>query len=134
MLIPVLNKQSTSEELAALCWLLNEINATCDDVNIRWKTAQLAYKAEELYEKFIDESNLFPKPTETYHREYFKKISASDKIEAMLSAALQSVATLDAARYEAFDPGQDFKTAIKEIRKETLGLLHEMKGFKSEEE
>lgn len=130
MLIPVLNKESTAQELDRLCWLLNEIKTTCcDDVNLCWKLAQLAYKAEELYEKFLDENNLFSQSSPAYQGEYFEKLPAKDRTEAMLSSAFQSAAVMDSARFEKFNPGNDFKSEIKSISKQTLKLLHEMKGW-----
>ena len=134
MIVPVLNKKSTAQELANLCWLLNELKTTCEDSNIRWKIAQLAGEAEEVQEKFLDEFNLLPIQPSTYYNDIFEKLSASDRTETMLSFAFQSGATMDYARYEKFEPGKEFIDKIKSITKETLHLLHEKKGRRNEED
>ena len=46
MLLAVLDIESTARELAALCWLLDEIKASCEDLNLRWKVAGWLGEAE----------------------------------------------------------------------------------------
>ena len=66
MLLPVLNIESTARELATFCWLLDEIKACCEDLNLRWKTAGLLGVAEELNEQFLEEFDLWQIDA-TYH-------------------------------------------------------------------
>ncbi len=133
MLIPVLNKESTGQELSNLCWLLNEIKASCEDSNIRWKIAQLASNVEELSESFLKDNTLWPLSVSGYHKEFSEKLTVSDRTEFLLSFAFNSVAVLDCARYEEFEPGEEFRNTVKSIRNETLHLLHEKRGWTNEE-
>jgi len=132
MLIPVLNKESTAQELASLCWLLDEVKTTCVDVNLRWKVCQLAYNSDELYEKFLDENSLFQQALSIYNFEYFQQLPLAEKVTAMLSSAFSNAATIDAAHFESFSPDNKFKATIKLIAKQTLSLLQESKGWRPE--
>ena len=60
MLIPILNNESTHQELSNVCWLLNERKASCKDSNLKWKIVQLASKVDELYENFLEEDGFWP--------------------------------------------------------------------------
>lgn len=128
MLLPVLDIKSTSQELAWLTWLLNELKINCEDLNLTWKIAQLLNVAEELNEQFLDEFNL--QQASYKHKEFYERLANDDKIEALLSAAFQSAATLDAAIYKEFIPAPYFVDSVKFIRKKTLGLLHEKRGLR----
>ena len=134
MLIPVLNKESTAQELANLCWLLNESKNSCNDSNLRWKIAQLASDTEELYESFIEDFNLLPLEASNHYKEFSEKLSDGERTESLLSFAFNSVAVIDCARYEEFESGNEFRNKIKFIRNETLRLLHEKKGRINEDE
>ena len=131
MLLPLLNKESTSQELSNLCWLLNEIQTSCEDLNIRWKIARLADQAEELKESFLEENLIFLLPASDHYKTFFEKVS-TERTEALLSFAFNSAAVIDSANYEEFEPGAEFRSQIKSIRKETLHLLHEKRGWKDE--
>ncbi|HXF28600.1 MAG TPA: hypothetical protein VN457_02015, partial [Chlamydiales bacterium] len=80
-----MNKESTAQELANLSWLLDELKISCEDPNLRWKIAQLASKAEELHEKFLDEFNLHPLSPLKHYKELSAKLSANERIEALIS-------------------------------------------------
>ena len=134
MIVPILNKESTAQELANLCWLLIEANAVCDDKNIRWKIAQLAGTADELNEKFLDEHSLQPLNPSKHQKDFIDKLSEEEKLEILLSFAFQSAATLDYAQYKEFEPSKKFSDTIKLISREALTLLHEKRRWRKEEE
>lgn len=125
MLLPVLDIKSTSQELACLSWLLTELKINCKDIDLTWKIAQLVNVAEELNEQFENEFNL--PHASCKNNGFYERLLNDDKIEALLSAAFQSAATLDAAIYQEFTPAPDFIDSVKFIRRKTLGLLHEKK-------
>ncbi len=133
-MIPVLNKESIAGELANLCWLLNESKNTCDDSNMKWKIAQLASNAEVLYESFIEEFNLLPLEASNHYKAFSEKLSDTERTESLLSFAFNSVAIIDSARFEEFEPSEEFRNNIHSIRDETLRLLHEKKGWTNEDE
>jgi hypothetical protein len=132
MLIPLLNKEDTSLEMANLHWLLIEIINTCEDSNIRWQAARLSRQAQDLYEAFSEEYFCKPEGEPDFYKNYSGRVSQGDKTEALLSLAFNAAAMLDAARYEGFKPDTEFSNGIKYIRKETLRLLHEKKGWSSD--
>jgi len=77
----------------------------------------LASEAEALHEKFLDEFNLHLLTPLKHYKELSEKLSANERIEAMLSFAFQSGAMMDYVRYEQFDPGEEFQNKIKSIQK-----------------
>ena len=111
---------------------MDEIRNTCDDPEIRWKAARLVGRAEDLYEAFLDEYLLRPYTGQDFYKNFSWRFSSEDKIEALLSLAFESAAVLDSARYEGFEPTSAFRNEIKSIRKETLHLLHEKKGWSND--
>ncbi len=134
MLLPVLDIESTARELAAFCWLLDEIKGSCEDLNLRWKIARLSGVAQEFNEQFLEEFNLWQIDVTDYYKKLSERLPENDKTERLLSHAFQSAATLDSALYKEFKPTPQFKNTIKSIRKETLRLLHEQKGWVDEDE
>lgn len=134
MLLPVLNIESTARELATLCWLLDEMKTSCEDLNLCWKIARLLGVAEELNEQFLEEFDLWPSDVTYHHEKLSERLSESDKTETLLSSAFQSAATLDSALYQEFQPTSEFRNKIKSIKKETLHLLHEKKGWGYQDE
>ena len=133
-MIPILKKDSATQELINLCWLLQEAKNICDDSNLRWQLAQLENEAEELFEKFAGDISPSPAEPSKYYNEILVKLSDKERIETLLSFAFQSSSILNAARYEEIDPGDDFKNKIKSITAKTLRLLHEKKGYYDEDE
>lgn len=134
MLLPVLDIESTARELASLCWLLDEIKTCCEDLNLRWKIARLSGVAEELNEQFLEEYDLWRIDIADYYKKLSEQLSENDKTERLLSLAFQSAATMESALYKAFEPTAEFRNKIKSIRKETLRLLHEQKGWVGDDE
>ena len=133
-MIPVLNKESTAQELADLCWLLNECRNFCEDSNLKWKIARLSSNAEEVNESFLEGFNLLPLTVSNHYKEFSEKLTIEERTESLLSFAFNSVAILDSGRFEEFEANKEFRTNIKAIRNETLHLLHEKKGWRNEEE
>ena len=125
MLLPVLNIESTAQELVNLCRLLNSIQTRGDDLDQQWKVARLLSMAEELKEAFVDEYELWHVEASSHYKDLSQQLAESDKTETLLSFAFNSAATIDSARFQSFEPDAHFRNTIKSIRKETLHLLHE---------
>ena len=137
MLLLVLDKQSTAEDLSQLCWVLNESrkNRDCQDANLKWKIAQLAATSEELYEQFLEEFKLEPVPLKENYLNYFQTIYSvyPDKSEPLLSYAFNIAGGIDSARYKDFKLDEKFKKELSLLTRKILNLLHEKRDSGKEE-
>ena len=103
-------------------------------MNLRWKIARLLGVAEELNEQFLEQFDIWRIDATYQYKKLSERLLENDKTETLLSLAFQSAATMDSALYKEFEPTSQFMDKIKSIRKETLHLLHEKKGWVDEDE